>query len=141
MFEYTLKIHQEPDSIWLTSSDIPELHIAGDTLEQALASALNDLEAVLSIYVSQRRSIPVTHRQPQAEEVHLHLPARTAAKIALWNALLESGTSRTELARRLCVPRSHVYCLINFLYPSKIENIERALHRLGRRISIRLESA
>ena len=96
-----MKIHRESESIWLKSVEIPELHIAGDTLEQAPDNALKDFEAVLPMYVSQRRSIPVGHIQPHAEDVHLHLPARTAAKVALWNALLESGTTRTELARRL----------------------------------------
>ncbi|MHC8346743.1 type II toxin-antitoxin system HicB family antitoxin [Pseudomonas sp. RT6P73] len=141
MFEYALQIHRAPDSVWLRNVEIPELHIAGDTLEQALACALDDFEAVLSMYVNQRRAIPAGHTQLQTEDVHLHLPARTAAKIALWNALLESGITQTELARRLGVPRGHVYCLINFCYPSKIENIESALHCLGRRISIRLEPA
>ncbi|CAI8813886.1 antitoxin HicB [Pseudomonas zeae] len=93
-----MKINREPESIWLTSGEIPELHIAGDTLEQEPDNALKDFEAVLSMYVNQRRSIPVGHTQPQAEDVHLYLPARTAAKSALWNALLESGTTRTELA-------------------------------------------
>lgn len=141
MFEYALEIHEEPGSVWLSCAEIPELHAAGDTLGKALASALDAMETALSIYVDQRRYIPTGHVDEQEGYVVLRLPALTAAKIALWNTLLESGTNKTELARRLGVARPQVDRLVDFLHHSKIENVERALQQLGRRISITVEAA
>jgi antitoxin HicB len=141
MFEYALEVHEEPDSVWLSCADIPEMHAAGDRLEEALVSALDAIETALSIYVDDRRLIPTGEAGVQESDVVLRLPALTAAKVALWNTLLESGMSKAELARRLNVQRPQVDRLVDFLHHSKIENIERALHLLGRRISLSVEPA
>ncbi|EJN32313.1 type II toxin-antitoxin system HicB family antitoxin [Pseudomonas sp. GM80] len=141
MFEYALEVHEEPGCIWLSCAEIPEMHAAGDTVEQALDSAIDGIETALSIYVDDRRLIPTGLAGEQESGAVLRLPALTAAKIALWNTLLESGVSKAELARRLGVQRPQVDRLIDFLHHSKIENVERALQQLGRRISISVEAA
>jgi antitoxin HicB len=137
MFEYALEVHKEPGSVWLSCVEIPEMHAAGETLEEALESALDSIETALSIYVDDRRAIPTGGRAKG--EVVLRLPALTASKVALWNTLLESGVSKAELARRLDVNRPQVDRLVDFLHHSKIENVERALQELGRRISLSVE--
>jgi antitoxin HicB len=141
MFEYALEVHEEPGSVWLSCAEIPEMHAAGDCLGTALDSALDSIETALSIYVDGRRAIPTGHAGEHAGQVVLRLPALTAAKVALWNTLLESGVSKAELARRLGVQRPQVDRLVDFLHHSKIENVERALQQLGRRISISVEAA
>ncbi|PTS96457.1 MULTISPECIES: type II toxin-antitoxin system HicB family antitoxin [unclassified Pseudomonas] len=137
MFAYALDVHKEPGSFWLSCAEIPEMHAAGDTLEEAYESALDSIETALSIYVDDRRAIP-TGGEAKGEFV-LRLPALTASKVALWNTLLESGVSKAELARRLDVNRPQVDRLVDFLHHSKIENVERALQELGRRISLSVE--
>ncbi|AJO81052.1 type II toxin-antitoxin system HicB family antitoxin [Pseudomonas sp. MRSN 12121] len=139
MFEYALEIHKEPGSFWLSCAEIPEMHAAGETLDEALDSALDSIETALSIYVDDRRAIPTGGGKRAAGHAVLRLPALTAAKIALWNTLLESGVSKAELARRLDVNRPQVDRLVDFLHHSKIENVERALQQLGRRISLSVE--
>ena len=141
MFEYALEVHEEPDSVWLSCAEIPEMHAVGDTLEQALDTAIDAIETALSIYVDDRRLIPTGQAREQASDVVLRLPALTAAKVALWNTLLESGLSKAELARRLGVQRPQVDRLVDFLHHSKIENVERALQQLGRRISLSVQAA
>ncbi|AIS15537.1 hypothetical protein C4K19_0377 [Pseudomonas chlororaphis subsp. aurantiaca] len=141
MFEYALEVHDEPGSVWLSCAEIPEMHAAGDTLGEALDGALDSIETALSIYVDERRAIPAGEPGAKAGHIVLRLPALTAAKIALWNTLLESGMSKAELARRLDVQRPQVDRLVDFLHHSKIENVERALQELGRRISITVEAA
>lgn len=141
MFEYALDVHEEPGSVWLTCAAIPEMHAVGDTLGEALATAIDAIETAFSIYVDDRRLIPNAHTGAQENDVVLRLPALTAAKVALWNSLLESGVSKAELARRLGVQRPQVDRLVDFLHHSKIENVERALQQLGRRISLSVEAA
>ncbi|WP_426232859.1 type II toxin-antitoxin system HicB family antitoxin [Pseudomonas sp. TWP3-2] len=141
MFEYALEVHEEPSSVWLSCAEIPEMYAAGDTLGEALSSALDSIETALSIYVDDRRMIPTGQASDQECDAVLRLPALTAAKVALWNTLLECGVSKAELARRLGVQRPQVDRLVDFLHHSKIENVERALQQLGRRISILVEAA
>jgi antitoxin HicB len=143
MYDYPLQIHEEPGAgVWLSSDEIPEMHAAGDTLEEALASATDAMETALSLYVDQRRRIPAARMaRREGQCVLLRLPALTVAKVALWNTLLEAGISKAELARRLGVARPNVDRMVDFLHHSKIENVERGLQQLGRRISITVEAA
>jgi antitoxin HicB len=141
MYEYPLEIHDEHPGVWLSSPDIPEMHAAGDTLEEALATAVDAMETALSIYVDERRPIPSPQPRRLGEHHLLRLPALTVAKVALWNAIIVEGVSKSELARRLDVSRVQVDRMIDFLHHSKIEHVERALQELGRRISITVEAA
>ena len=103
-------------------------------------TATDAMETALSIYVDQRRPIPPARTQGPAHEV-LRLPMLTVAKIALWNARFEEEVSKSELARRLGVNRPQVDRMVDFLHASKIEQIERALAVLGRRLTISVLAA
>ncbi|WP_122423065.1 type II toxin-antitoxin system HicB family antitoxin [Pseudomonas viridiflava] len=140
MYQYPLTQHQEPTGVWLSCPDIPEMNASGDTLAEAWDEALNGMESALSLYVDQRRKIPQASAAPGSGPV-LRLPALTVAKIMLWNSLLDEGVSRAELARRLGCSRQVVDRLVDFLHTSKIEQVERALAELGRRITLTIEHA
>lgn len=140
MYQYPLELHTEPTGVWLSCPDIPEMNASGDTLGEAFAEALNGFESALSLYVEQRRKIPAASAARDPAMV-LHLPALTVAKIMLWNAMLDEGVSRAELARRMGCTRQVVDRLVDFLHSSKIEQVERALGLLGRRLSLVLEAA
>ncbi|WP_122423280.1 type II toxin-antitoxin system HicB family antitoxin [Pseudomonas viridiflava] len=140
MYQYPLELHQEPTGVWLSCPDIPEMNASGDTLDEALDEALNGMESALSLYVDQRRKIPQASAVAGSGPV-VRLPALTVAKIMLWNSLLDEGVSRAELARRLGCTRQVVDRLVDFLHTSKIEQVERALAELGRRITLTIERA
>lgn len=140
MYQYPLELHPEPNGVWLSCPDVPEMNAEGDTLAEAMAEALNGLESALSLYVEQRRPIPRAS-VPADPTLVLHLPALTVAKIMLWNAMLDEDVSRAELARRMGCTRQVVDRLVDFIHTSKIEQVERALALLGRRLSLVLEAA
>lgn len=140
MYQYPLELHTEPTGVWLSCPDIPEMNASGDTFEEASDEALNGLESALSLYVEQRRKIPAASPAGDAALV-LHPPTLTVAKIMLWNAMCDEGVSRAELARRMGVSRQVVDRLVDFIHTSKIEQVERALGLLGRRLSLVLEAA
>lgn len=140
MYQYPLELHIEPTGVWLSCPDIPDMNASGDTQAEAFAEALDGFESALSLYVEQRRPIPAASVATDPTLV-LHLPALTVAKIMLWNAMLDEGVSRAELARRMGCTRQMVDRLVDFLHTSKIEQVERALSLLGRRISLVLEAA
>lgn len=140
MYNYALQIHEEPNGVWLSCPDLPEMHASGESVEEALSTAADALETTLSLYVDQHRAIPpaVFH---DAKHHVLYLPALTVAKIVLWNAMCEEGVSRSELARRLGCPRQLANRLVDFLHASKIEQVERALRELGRRLNVTVQAA
>jgi antitoxin HicB len=140
MYQYPLELHTEATGVWLSCPDIPEMNASGDTLADAFAEALDGLESALSLYVEQRRKIPAASPASDPTLV-LHLPALTVAKIMLWNAMCDEDVNRAELARRMGVSRQVVDRLVDFIHTSKIEQVERALGLLGRRLSLVLEAA
>jgi antitoxin HicB len=140
MYQYPLELHTESTGVWLSCPDIPEMNASGDTLAEAFAEALNGFDSALSLYVEQRRKIPAASAARDPSMV-LHLPALTVAKVMLWNAMCDEGVGRSELARRLGCSRQAVDRLVDFLHSSKIEQVERALGLLGRRLSLVLEAA
>lgn len=85
-------------------------------------------------YNIRRRKIPAPS-VPSATAIVLHLPVLTVAKILLWNTMCDEGVSRGELARRMACSRQVPDRLVDFIHALKIEQIERALALLGRRLS------
>ncbi|MCY1297244.1 hypothetical protein D9M70_466770 [compost metagenome] len=71
----------------------------------------------------------------------VRLPALSAAKAALWNAMLAQGVNKAEMARRLGVNRPQVDRLVDLLHRSKIEQVEHALALLGQRIALTVIAA
>lgn len=140
MYQYPLELHSEPTGVWLSCPDVPEMNASGDNLGEAFAEALDGLESALSLYVEQRRKIPEASPARDPALV-LRLPVLTVAKIMLWNSMCDEGVSRAELARRMGVTRQVVDRLVDFLHASKIEQVERALGLLGRRLSLVQDAA
>ncbi|WP_432780685.1 type II toxin-antitoxin system HicB family antitoxin (plasmid) [Pseudomonas corrugata] len=139
MYHYPLEMHTEPSGVWLSCPDIPEMNASGNTLDEALAEALNGLESALSLYVEQHRKIPAAST-PRDPLMILHLPTLTVAKIMLWNSMIEEGVTHAELARRMGCSLLVGERLSDFLHGSEIQHVEQALGRLGRRLSLVLET-
>ncbi len=59
-------------------------------------------------------------------------------KLALYNAWLQSGVTKAELARRLGMPRANVDRLFDLKHSSRPEQIEEAFAALGKRVEIQI---
>ncbi|MBF8164300.1 type II toxin-antitoxin system HicB family antitoxin [Pseudomonas mendocina] len=140
MFDYPVIVHQEDGCVWISSDDVPELNSAGDNEAEALLDAVDGLESALSLYVDQRRPVPLPSPAKAGQPV-VRLPALTAAKVALWNAMCAQGVGKAEMARRLGVNRPQVDRLVDLLHRSKIEQVEHALAILGQRLEISVIAA
>lgn len=92
------------------------------------------------MYVEQHRKIPAAST-PHDPLLILHLPTLTVAKIMLWNAMIEEGVTHAELARRMGYSLLEGERLLDFLHGSEIQQVERALGQLGRRLSLVLEAS
>ena len=140
MYDYPLQVHNDADGLWVNSRDVPRMHGVGDSLDAALASALDGMETAFTFYVEDGEPIPAPGPAAPGDAM-LHLPLLVAAKVALWNAFLASGLSKSELARRMGVARPQVDRLVDFLHHSKIEQVERAMAVLGQRMAFTVQAA
>lgn len=115
--------------------DIPEAVGVGETLEIAYQSALDGLETAFGIYMDERRPIPAPSSVQDGEHA-IYLPVSVQAKLALYHEMLSQGVTKAELARRLKVNQKQVDRLWDLTHSSKLEAIEKAFEKLGKRLSI-----
>lgn len=139
MYDYAIRFEEDSaPGLAMFCRDLPELNSYGDDRESAISEALDAIETTLSIYVDQRRVIPVASA-PEAGEHVVRLPAVTVAKIALWNAMMERDMRKADLCRLLGVHQAQGDRLVDFLHTSKIEQLEAALKAFDLRLSVTVQ--
>ncbi len=84
----------------VTFVDLPEAITQGDDLADALHQAADCLEESIAGRISDNELIPQPSPVSQAHYL-VHLPAQTAVKATLYNAMRQSAMSQSELAKRL----------------------------------------
>ncbi|HTO17701.1 MAG TPA: type II toxin-antitoxin system HicB family antitoxin [Pseudomonas sp.] len=137
--EYYVEVEQDTNgSVLVTCFDIPEFVSVGDDIEESLVNAVDGLEAALEIYIQQRRKWPAPAKRQGVNVYAVRIPALVAAKAMLHNEMVDQGVRKAELARRLHVAMPQVDRLLDVKHKSKIEGIEEALERLGRRLEVSL---
>ena len=108
----------------------------GDTLEEAKALALDALVTAFEFYFEDGRQVP---KPSGVEGEYVEVPPSIESKILLLNALVESGISYAELARRMGTQPQSVQRLINLHHNTKIDTIYLALAAIGK--ELRMEVA
>ena len=117
--------------------DVPEAHSFGATeAEAGGANALDCLIAALGGYIKLGREIP--RPSPARGRPVVILPPLVAAKLALYQAMRAEGVTRTDLARRLGVQENAVRRLLDLDHRSHLDQVDRALAALGRRLEVRV---
>jgi antitoxin HicB len=123
---------EESGGVLVQFVDVPEAHTAGATEAAAAERALDRLIAALGGYVKLARKIP--RPSPARGRPVATLPA----KLALYEAMRAQGITRTELARRLALQENAVRRLLDLDHRSHIDQIDRALAALGKRLEVRV---
>lgn len=137
MLGYPVTLHKDPDtkSIVVSFVDISFCHSVGDTEEAALRNAVDALITSFQAFEDKREMIP----EPSAASAKQHivwLPALIASKALLYNAMLESGKRKADLARTLRISPPLVDRLMSMRHKSRIDQIETALAALGKRLVV-----
>ncbi|AYA41486.1 hypothetical protein HZS38_14115 [Xenorhabdus nematophila] len=57
-------------------------------------------------------------------------------KAALHNAMIETGTRKSELARKMGQKPTQIDRLLDVEHSSKVETVELALHQLNRNVGV-----
>lgn len=142
MYDYAIRFEEDGTApgVAVFCRDLPQLNSYGDNREHAISEAIDAIESALSLYADQRWVIPEA-TPAKEEEVVIHLPAVTVAKIALWNEMMARGMRKADLCRLLGVSQTQGDRLVDFLHTSKMDQLESALAALGKRLSITVEAA
>jgi antitoxin HicB len=117
--------------------DVPEAHTFAPTEADAGGdNALDCLIAALGGYIRLGREIP--RPSPARGRPAVILPPLVSAKLALYEAMRGQRITRTELARRLGLQENAVRRLLDLDHRSHIDQVDRALAALGRRLEVRV---
>jgi antitoxin HicB len=128
---------QESGGVLVQFVDVPEAHTFGATDADAGGDhTLDCLIAALGGYIKLGREIP--QPSPARGRPVAILPPLVAAKLALYESMRAQHITRTALARRLGLQENAVRRLIDLDHRSHIDQIDRALAALGKRLEVRV---
>lgn len=142
MYNYAIRFERDNSAPGLAvfCRDLPELNSYGDDEAHALNEAVDAIETTLWAYVESRLRIPQATEAQPGEHV-IHLPAVTVAKIALWNQMVAQDMRKADLCRLLDVSQTQGDRLVDFRHNTKMEALENALAKFGKRLVVQLEAA
>ena len=125
----------------VTFPDVPEGVTQGDNDEEAMDMARDCIITVFAEYIRSGREIPRPSRLRGKRQRMVALPLLVSMKIELYNAWLQSGMRKAELARHLGIPKTVVDRLFNLKHRSRMEQIEAAFEALGKHLEIAVRDA
>jgi antitoxin HicB len=156
----------EPDdngTLLVSCPELPEVTTFGDNVEDAIRRAADAIEEALAARIAHHEDIPAPSApaRPQAvkigarRKIRLPLPAPspegerrvvnlarlTLAKVELYRAVRACGVSKAELGRRLGWHAPQVDRLFDLRHRSNIEQIDQALHTVGKRLVVSVQDA
>ncbi len=107
----------------------------GATLDEALAEARDLLRELIAATMQEGEDLPEPSRATRRRPLVVP-PVPIALKAALYEAFRKAGMSQRRLARDLDIAESEVRRMLNPDHATKAATIDRALRRLGKRVSV-----
>jgi antitoxin HicB len=139
MYAYPVILAPDDNGTVLVSfPDIPFAHTFGDDANDAMRRAADALEAAFVTIIGDRDEVPAPSKAKRGQKT-VALPALAALKVALYEAMRESGTRKADLARLLGWHLPQVDRLLDLRHASRMDQIEVALNALGRRLVVSVE--
>ena len=136
---YPAELRELADTVLVSFPDVPEALTEGATVDDALREATDCLVAALGGYVGDGRRIPEPSVRPDASLVKL--PTLIAAKVALYQTMLDQRMDKTALAERIGLTEKAVERLVDLDYRSPVGQVEEALHELGFALCVKVNAA
>ena len=138
MLRYPVKLGRDNNgTILVTAPDLPEVTTFGENVEHALARAGDAIATALQGRITDRKDIPAPSARRRRQRL-VALPAIVDAKLALYRAMMETGTRKSDLARKLGVHGPQVDRLLDLDHNSRIDQLEDAARAIGREMHIEL---
>lgn len=135
MFKYPVTLTKDGSNFLVTFKDIPEVITFGKNEEAALENAVDALETGLSFYVDARKPLPKPSKAKRGQKI-ISPSALESAKLGVYQAMMDQGIKKAELARRLGWHMPQIDRLFDLKHSSKFDQIEAAATVLGCHIEI-----
>jgi antitoxin HicB len=119
--------------------DFPEAITQGDTIADALVEAIDCLEEAIAARIDDNLEIPLPS-EPLPSQPVITLPLQMSLKAILYLSAQETHTSKSELARQLNLDEKEIRRIFDPRHPTKLPTMEKLLSRLGKRLSITVNS-
>ena len=133
MFDYPVTLTPDGNTVMVTFVDLPEAITFGADEDEALLQAVDALETALSFYIDTRSPLPAPSK-PKRGQRTVHPSALECAKLGVYQAMMEQGIKKTDLARRLGWHLPQVDRLFDLRHASRLDQLEAAARSLGREI-------
>jgi antitoxin HicB len=139
-FRFAVKLVDDPDdgSVLATFPDVPEAITFGNDRDDAIRSAQEALAVALFGYLKEGRPLPTAKRR---SGVLVAPHATDVLKIAVVEAWMESGMTKSEFARLLGVDEKEARRILDPDSATKADRLEAALSLLGRALAITIVDA
>ena len=135
MFKYPATITKDGRDLLVTFRDVPEAITFGKTESDALSKAVDALETGLSFYVDARKPLPKPSKAKRGQRL-VSPSALESAKLGVYQAMMNQGIKKAELARRLGWHMPQIDRVFDLKHSSKFDQIEAAATVLGCHIEI-----
>ena len=138
MFDYPVILTPDDGTVLVTFPDVPEAITFGADTDEALMYAVDALESALSFYVDGRKPLPVPSK-PKRGQKTVRPSALECAKLGVYQAMMEQGIRKAELARRLNWHVPQVDRLFDLRHASKFDQLQKAAAVLGKQLVVSVE--
>ncbi|MCT4706199.1 hypothetical protein MUA04_22530 [Enterobacteriaceae bacterium H11S18] len=137
MFTYsaTVSFDEENNQYEISFRDFDNLHAVAFTEDDIELDALDALLAGIGELIETRSPVPAPTAGLE-NDIRLPLPVLASLKIALSNAMLTTGTAKSQLARKLGLNGPQTDRLLDVSYASKVELLEQALYLLDYEVTV-----
>lgn len=139
MYSYPATLTKDEGTLLVRFRDVPEAISYGATREEALGHAKHALETALEFYIDGGKPLPRASASRRGE-VAVAVGAQANMKLALYDAYRVAGVTKSELSRRMGIPKTNVDRLFSLTHASRVELIESAAAALGKRLVIALRN-
>ena len=141
MLRYPVKLAKDSNgTLLVTAPDLPEVTTFGEDSADALARAADAIATALQGRIADRKAVPAPSLARRGHRM-VALPAIVAAKLALYRAMIETNTRKSDLAGKLGVHGPQIDRLLNLDHHSRLDQIEDAARAIGREVHIELRPA
>ena len=137
MFDFPVTLTPDDGAVLVTFADVPEAITFGMDEAEALLQAVDALETGLSFYVDARRPLPAPSKAKRGQKT-VRPSALECAKLGVYQAMMEQGMRKADLARLLGWHMPQVDRLFDLRHASRFDQIEMAARALGRTVEVRV---
>lgn len=134
-FSAAATLDEDTDQYEISFRDFDNLHSGAFNEDDIELEAGAAITAMIGELIDSRLPVPTPSATVEGELV-IHLPVLTCMKATLHNAMMNTGTKKSDLARKLNQNGPQIDRLLDVSYASKVETLEQALYLLGYEVSV-----